>query len=711
MKHPESATRNTAFSGANAQHWVARIGAGGDLVRTHIVKPVIASILQYKREPDTSLRTSWLCDQPLRRTFLREALVQSFRGECSALDIQGRHIFDIGCGEGFLGRWASGCGIFYTGVDPEPDLITYAKKNNIEQQYHEFAIDMIDSCAIDRPVDLITIISVLEYCGDLNRTLTVLRKNLTALGLDDTPVYVATLDPDFFKPKEFEGTGDQKIRGHYLDASIYSPIEIEKAFVSAGFHILEQAPTVISTMPKNLQKYLFEEYKELPLVANTRHELLLPSQGPFYHWLLLPGKYAVGGTIRYAPGERIALKANMLGSVSRVVSGSAAMKNDNLGIYFEFNKNRYFGQMELDESYYSSRLLADVTTRNGCLAEHIPYRDARAILEKSHDTTSRMFYDILYFFSTTRFDNYISGSRSASDDKTLIFPDFDTNRKMLSTVASCILKKYSSIERDLSSTDINIYPRPVRYSEKELLFDIYRDDKDRREPPARRALKCLRAYGVLDVYNISDYSHLFRALNGLQMSDLEDTYEEIIRKAPDLPMTLANVLASILDKNYSDIDIDSIKDLSGDLQFSAAVNLFFGQQECKSVFDFYAGRRPEANYLKTHGERRPLLGQAIAKQIASSWGLEQNDTSYVEEVLNAVRNVFTFHRSGSDLSSYIMLRDTWALFACIDDAVDLVASPGNSVPSYPDAKAHVENYLWYCICDIARGVKRRISTN
>ncbi|MBK7659639.1 MAG: hypothetical protein IPJ28_10995 [Betaproteobacteria bacterium] len=149
-------------------------------------------------------------------------------------------------------------GVCYGGVEPSPDLYKAALRDErlgnaslVQKTIRDYCNH--DSCAFADAPTLISIIGVADLLADPEGDMGALFDFLARRKWLNVPLLVATFDPDFFLPGLPIHDDVRLTSAHYgvnETLRIRDPAVWETLFVNCGFHLLEQRPLHISSMPR-----------------------------------------------------------------------------------------------------------------------------------------------------------------------------------------------------------------------------------------------------------------------------------------------------------------------------------------------------------------------------------------------------------------------------------------------------------------------------
>ena len=128
---------------------------------------------------------------PIRISYIKEKIINSFKLENSDKPLQKIRLLDIGCGGGLLSEPMSRLGAEVTGIDASEKNIQvaklHAKKNNLKINYLTASPEDLK---IDKKFDVILNMEIVEHVDDVNFFLKNSSRFLKKNGL----MYIATLN-------------------------------------------------------------------------------------------------------------------------------------------------------------------------------------------------------------------------------------------------------------------------------------------------------------------------------------------------------------------------------------------------------------------------------------------------------------------------------------------------------------------------------------
>ena len=128
---------------------------------------------------------------PIRVSYIKEKIINSFKLENSDKPLQKIRLLDIGCGGGLLSEPMSRLGAEVTGIDASEkniqDAKLHAKKNNLKLNYLTASPENLK---IDRKFDVILNMEIIEHVEDVD----IFLKSCASLLKKEGIMFVATIN-------------------------------------------------------------------------------------------------------------------------------------------------------------------------------------------------------------------------------------------------------------------------------------------------------------------------------------------------------------------------------------------------------------------------------------------------------------------------------------------------------------------------------------
>lgn len=437
------------------EKWSKARGPLGDEFQRYLIKPFIAACAVYLKEERTR-------QQPRNvalhvRSRYHELLGQiaatgSADPEATIANVAGSAlgplaVMDLGCGEAFLGRWLAALGSQYIGLDYSPTMLEKAKAKAREAAVST-PVELCDLVSASpkelsafaqkvwqRPhPDLVTATSFLDNIEDCK----VLMQKLADWAMDASrsPDFIlATLYPFYFRTlSDLEiiyasaGNTDPQFDIHLastdsdVKAYLRWPLEYERVFADAGFHVLSCIHPDLASLPSDVRNGIVQlrgdRLQKVP--KGSIHA------GPFVLWLLRPrtrGRLishnqlgqmakdsdllayiseAAGRTdtpstfkfVEFQPGTIIEHAGSLGGSCCIVIKGSA-VRLGGIGSapVQTFGEGSIFGEFETGDNATSDRYRDDLAAGPaGCTLIEIPFTSVRELLAPPEASVARALF-------------------------------------------------------------------------------------------------------------------------------------------------------------------------------------------------------------------------------------------------------------------------------------------------------------------------------
>jgi SAM-dependent methyltransferase len=443
-----------------SDRWSAARGMLGDYFQRYILKSFLAAYAQYASgsdnrasERDVGRAVRERHDKLLRALAERhavspeEAIENLVDGAVRAL-----RVLDLGCGEAFLGRWLVGMGASYLGLDFTPGLLKDAQAKATT----EGVVTPVEYCDLTQEIEglperlesfaagvwgeawpnLVTLTGVLEHVPDFAGLMGGLADWSRRAPNGSKPDFaIATLNPFFFRSlPDLEAARATDPSG-YVDihlavsdsatkAMLRWPIEYERAFVQAGFHVLSCVSPDLGRLPKELQTTLAPK-------CGDRLGRLKPGQqihvGPFVLWILRPRSAelpvdredladflnesgALGAIsklacslpttpelyrVKFAPGEVIEHSGGLGGRCFAVIDGTVIRYTGETKAQ-AFKRGEILGEFEAGTNSASDRYRDDLLAGNdGCELLEIPYSTVALFLDRPEAAAASILFTAL----------------------------------------------------------------------------------------------------------------------------------------------------------------------------------------------------------------------------------------------------------------------------------------------------------------------------
>jgi 2-polyprenyl-3-methyl-5-hydroxy-6-metoxy-1,4-benzoquinol methylase len=702
---------DNVFRGETAVRWHQDIGPYGDKARVALLNHIIVRVLNKIAATPVKERTSG------PKPHIRDALdalndpkqlgeqrsfdsLRTWHADVQALqeicpDLEGARLWDMGCGNGYLGAWLGTVGVDYLGVEPSPDLIEICMGDRRLQGASIKTASLADFCeglatTDERAPTMITIVSVLEHMSDPEADLKTLAQMLYDQKWHDVPILVATLDPDFLlpgRPTEAIAAPTAMPYGDPDLVSLRDPAHWEEMFARAGLWVLEQRPIHLDLLPEWLANELRVEYSEL----HNQTARAPVRQGPFYLWLLsrARGTLMPGTTIKenldgisaiemkateFAPGESMALMGNLGIGTHRVEKGHASFDSPLLQLNMEFGPEDYFGQLELSGNYVASRVLGAIRATGKVRVLSAPSAQIKQSSLVSERFTDKLFLSLLSHLDSVRFSALVTPQRISPNKQSRVLggnlvPNWVRN------YAGALLQRCADTSAALSAN--NYRSRlVVELGPHELAKIIH--GRRMRAQDSHRVVPSLVQAGVVDSFSaiLLEDTNIHQKVEAAAGADANLLH---------IGWLAARYLAAArpAERQDADLDVDDDRfDWLSDL--AVAISAMLGRSADVETFRDTMNRyvASERHNAQAEGPRRsvqpPRRGPSQIRNYICNQMFDSDDR--VDAFLKDIFRFFNFHpRDGYEtahyLSDLVVVRDIWALLACVADDPELWSFP------------------------------------
>ncbi len=719
-----AADLDDVFGGQRAEAWRKVIGDYGDPIRMIVVNKLVARALDHfgrvdGREriakPHTLILKS-IADLPVVASEEIEAQVESLvevHEDTVSLanefpSLASASLLDLGSGSGYLGGWLSTLGVRYTGVEPSAELHRAARDDPRLATANLFCGTIRQFCEndYDQPVEMPTLISmigVVEHLADPEDSLITLFEFLTRRKWLNVPVLVTTSDPDFFLPglpvREFMLQPSAPY-GVTETLGVRDPAAWEELFVKCGFHLLEQRPLHISGLPKALSRHVHELHERIlagdaPALGGSEMEgewttraRVPPRQGPFYFWLLCPRNAAIerpAGTPEgakapepsyvetFAKDEPLSVIGNLQLRVYRMIEGQAFFISPEIGS-MHFDQNALFGQLETSCNYVSSRVLGRLTACAGSQIETTESRQVLHYLAGSTAFADKLFLSLLGHLSSVLFKQYVSAKRSDTTQLSTVLTGKSYGAQSVRNIAACLLQVSANAVKKALPGDYRSRI-VVELDDDHINKFIYGPRAGREFYKLMEILPELVQSNVIDSF--SSYS--------MWNSGAHETYEDV-ENNPDKALSSLHIgwqAAHFIQHSFARRDAEEPVGETGDL--ALAVSAFLGHGKDKDTFkdEWDIANRAERRSNKQGGKsghpktrRMPRTEDERLEYVIELVKCNDDEGARLRRFLRMLRSGFNYNDKSDfakkhGLSRFIVVRDVWALIACLLDQGDM----------------------------------------
>ena len=744
--------------GERAKAWHNAIGPYGDPLRMILVNRLVARALnQFGREgrgqritETQTLIQEWIGTLPVSAVGKVEDLAKQLTAGHADADsllaelpsISGTSLLDLGAGNGYLGGWLQSLGVRYTGVEPSRDLNAQARKDPrlagaelFETTIHEFCRD--DLYPYDEPPTLITLIGVIDHLSDPETSLRALNEFLAARDWLHVPVLVATFDPDFFLPGLPERDRERQTSAFYgltENLSVRDPAIWEELFANSSFHVLEQRPLHISGLPDALSNHLqtlheevFElgragTYRSHDVAAQAGKARVPPRQGPFYFWLLCPrvaschaltyGAAAPEANPRqvesFKTQEVLAVVGNLGARIYRVVEGSAYFSSAETG-RMDFGPETLFGQLESACNYVSSRVLGDLMVAPGSQLETMESRQLLHQLVQSQKLPDQLFLSLLRHLASVQFVPFVSAKR-ADERLSKVLTSRKYNWRLVRNVAASLLHASANAVSSLPSGSYRSRV-VIELGRDEICSFVYGPNYNREGANLIEVIPALVQSNVIDSFSC----YLLDA-TGTQdnVSEIGDVSDQTFS-----PLNIGWQAARFVEHQFPPLDGEgSVKD---SYPLALAISAILDSRGAREALkdELSSGNDSERRDRRQAGRTERAATRAVPKSQLElqdyAIGLvdcPEAQRDQLRKFLTTVAKAFGNQKAKDfsekhGLSSFIVVRDLWALMACLLDRETMWKSSVKEVGPFqyvtqPNQRPRIIAYIQECIAHAGR---------
>ena len=699
---------DNVFRGSSAERWHEDMGAYGDMPRLALLNHVMVHVLSRIAETPVGMRTTG------PKTYLHEALAElnqphkfadlqsgdllhgwhadTLGIQATYPGLEGARLWDIGCGNGYLGAWLGGLGVGYLGVEPSAELISICKSDGRLAGASLTDLSMAEFCQRsladhDHEPTMISIVAVLEHISDPQDSLRALAKLLYDRGWHDVPILIATLDPDFLLPGlpvMAKNSPETMAYGDPGRVCLRDPAHWEELFVQTGFWVLEQRPVHLGRLPNWLAEQFSSHFDALHVGASAT---VPPRQGPFHFWLLCRSRGQVivenlvslgvapfrdikTTTLRYAAGETIIPMGNLGATTGLVTKGSAHYSSETLRLSMNFEPNEFFGQLELSGNYVASRVLGVIRAAEETEVLSFASAAITGAVTTSRRLNDQLFQSLLAHLDSVRFATLVTPQRIGKDSSQVLGINFV--KSWVTNYAGSLLQASSNaaaaIGRDGYRSRFVVELGPDQLSEI-----VYGQEK-----------RAMNALSIIPSFVQAEVIDCFSS-TVLELKQLHESIEDVVE--PDANILhvgwlAARYLAANDDTWFSESDeiVPSIAEAPGfdrlhDL--AIAISAMLGQEDDKDLVRDIMDRKVDVvrHYEKAGRRRRAARSSRMDPKVVRSFILDAilpDKTGKTEAFLIELGRLFSFkpkddYEKKWGLSDLVVVRDVWALLACIAD--------------------------------------------
>ncbi len=719
------------FEGDQGRVWIRAIGKYGDVVRMAIVNPIVAEVLDYfvGVSPSGLLQPHKIIQSALLS--VSKVLNSAGQGDPLGQHLRAWHdsdhpqkfrnlakacLWDLGCGEGYLGRWLSAYGTSYLGIDRSSTLCENA--NSYEKSPRvEVINDCIEHFFAEMPEKpeptLVSLIGVLEHCEDPAATLRRVHSFLSIKRLSPKPILIATFDPDFYTrglPQLNRAKSAITAYEWKQNLSLMDPAKWELLFANNGFHVLEQRPVHLNQLPLSL----IESLQALSIgLFSDRSYWVPPRQGPFYFWLLAPkrtpkttgNQYVLGrrGTrdgmeTSYRKGDVIEIVGNLGSAIYTVVEGEAKLECELPGLEpMLFRTKRTFGQMELSQNYVASRMLGSIVaaTTNATL-DALPLSEVGSALDKDNDFLHKLFVGMLSHLDSIQFKRFISSRKTGSNDAKVITaaPAQIMRNCAAALLQQCADQNHGSDQSRYMSrivVELNMAKAEGRTRARPLT-----EAAPRKSVTTEEVIRQFVEQGVIDCFSAPILKQATEIRDGIVTKPFQDD----IQRYADNELREGTILhIGLIAAVYLEQKLACKRKERYDLGLlGATISAMLGYEWDENYVT--TKRLKESDAASDDGKKKitvPATHRQFREIALAELGggdpnwAERPEKAIAQRFLIKTRSIFNADQNSTSethygLSSLVVVRDVWALFACLLDDVRMWEG-GQAVPNSSSSRS------------------------
>jgi hypothetical protein len=736
------------FEGELAARWINAMRTYGDPIRASIVNPIVAFVADYftasplypgGRAPRNLIQQALqkVSDELGRATYRKnDEPLHGWHADTKRLATLYPHlkesvVWDLGCGEGYLGRWLDTLGGKGLGVEPSEMLSKHAAAKAaatmpvFRETIDGFLKRRAAQCLDSKPT-LLTLISVLDGCADADRTLDRINTFMRKHSLE-VPLLLATLDPDFFcagLPRSPVNSGIIRWFGQSHEFTMRDPAEWELSFVEHNYHVLDQRPIHLDTLPSNLTRYVLDLCREQIRFDADPVDLIAPRQGPFYFWIIAPRPRINGRpahvpppnaplskeTVAFKRGEIIEVRANLGSKVYQMIDGSAHL--DYAGLFeMTFSKGMFFGQLETSQNYFASRMLGPIVALEDVVAQSFPLSKV-ADQAESADFPSRLFLSLISHMDSLSYTRLFNSKHVRDGKRSSVLPSAP-----VTNVRNCSAVLLNLCAKNCPSRAQGYKARMlIELTYEELQKTIYHDVLKRRNTGLMKTLGLLVQCSIVDCFSTNSLA-LFRHEGGVQ-DDISEVDENKLAHGQFLHVGLIVVHylrkvigepAATLDVRTNAIAISAFLGSKGDqAHLKYIVKEFAAAERRNQEQQLERGRRTRirSNSVRTAPDRLRFVVENIESELEEC---SPDLRGSIERFLGKLRAEFDFHDkkpyATSGFSKFIVVRDVWALLACTMNDEDIWMREQRQVTmnvfvKNPQQRHRLIAYFYECVAHV-----------
>lgn len=708
------ANDNYVIEQEHAKAWENVIGHFGDPLRIMVMNWVVAHALNYfggEAGSERIAKPHALIQNSLTALSNVADDIQTLIKEHENIDrlaskfpsLASTSLIDLGSGNGYLGGWLSTLGVTYTGVEASAELYQAARKDSrlknatlVQDTIREFCNGNAKHC-VTTPT-LITMIGVVDLLADPRKDMGALFDLMARKLWLNVPVLVATFDPDFFLPGLPIRDDVSHTAAHYgvnETLRIRDPAIWEELFVDCGFHLLEQRPLHISGMPPALSTHLHELHEHIfasnasvnvdnPLITKAR---VPPRQGPFYLWLLCPRNATIDHLVEtpvgpspaprhvevFAETEALSVLGNLGTSVYRVIKGRASFESNATG-YMDFGEGVFFGQLEASCNYVSSRIFGMLSANKGSKIEVTDSRRVLHYLNHSEFLADKLFLSLLHHLSSVQFTPFVSAKRSDTMRNSAVLRGRSFSLQLVQNVAASLLQASANAVPDALSHSYRSRIL-VDFGADQIGQFVYGPKANRETDKLLDILPELVQANVIDSFSAHSLEH----------SGAQEIFDEIddIHMNGIGPSHVGWQAARYIHHGFMPSDVKGHDEDIGEL--ALAISAFLGSENDRAVFKSHWER---LNQIERHNHQQgngcgrpntrpmPKTEQQRRDYVVELVQCTEEESEKLRVFLDRLHDGFDYKETSRfakecALSRFMVIRDIWALLACLLDRQDM----------------------------------------
>jgi hypothetical protein len=402
--------------------------------------------------------------------------------------------------------------------------------------------------------------------------------------------------------------------------------------------------------------------------------------------------------------------------VYQLLEGSAHF--DYAGLFeMTFSEGMFFGQMELSQNYFASRVLGPIVALEDAVAQSFQINKV-AGLANSDDFASKLFLSMIAHLDSVSYTRLLNSKYVRDDRRSDVLP-----AAPVTNVRNCAAVLLNLCARKCPSRTVGYKARMmVELTYDELQKTIYHNVLKRRDTGLMKVLSLLVQCSVIDCFSATSLARVLGD-GGIQ-ENIANKDEDKLAHQPLLHMGLIAVhyLQKVLGERADamDVRVDAV-----------AISAFLGNENdqsklkeiVKSLADserrdrkqqaergVKAARPDGAPKRNTNVRAAPGRLRFIIENIDSEvGGLSQELRDRISNFLLDLRKEFNFHDdrpyATKGFSKFIVVRDIWALLACAMNDRNMWMNDKKNIPmdafvKNPQQQHRLIAYYYECVAHI-----------